>query len=195
MLVAFSKAPTEDSTSVRLTLSSSPPITTYDIAVDWHDPNLVYAGSFEGVLTSTNGGQSWGPAGQGLTEGWGRLETDPHTSGVIYRIAGALWRSVDTGLTWYQVLPDLGIQALAIDCSSSRRLYAYSTVEGLIRSTDGGFRWHTVNTGFPEFADSYIRAHYIAIAVDDPSIVYVSTDQGVFRMREQATRRRRRPHF
>ena len=174
-----------------LTLSSPPPVTTYDVAVDWHDPNLVYAGSFEGVLTSTDGGQSWCRPGQGFTEGWGRLETDPHRYGVVYRIAGALWRSIDAGLTWYQVLPDLGIEALAIDRSSSRKLYAYSTVEGVIRSTDGGFRWHTVNTGLPEFADGYIRTNDIAIAVDDPSIVYLATDQGVFRMHEQATRRRR----
>ncbi len=174
-----------------LTLSSSPPITTYDVAVDWHDPNLVYAGTLEGVLTSADGGQSWRPPGQGLAEGGGSLETDPHGFGVVYRIAGALWRSVDAGLSWYQVLPDLGIQALAIDRSSSRKLYAYSTVEGVIRSTDGGFRWHTLNTGLPEFADGYIRAHYIAIAVDDPSIIYLATDQGVFRMHEQAIRGRR----
>jgi len=174
-----------------LTLSSSPPITTYDVAVDWHDPNLVYAGTFEGIWTSTDGGQTWRAPGQGLTEGWGSLETDPQAHGVIYRIAGALWKSIDAGLSWHQVLPDLGIQALAIDRSSSRKLYAYSTVEGVMRSTDGGFRWQTVNTGLPEFADGYIRSHYIAIAVDNPSIVYLATDQGVFRMQEQAIRRRR----
>lgn len=90
------------------------------------------------------------------------------------------------------MLNDPTLQALAIDRAGSRRLFASSTSNGVLRSVNGGVHWVPVNTGLPTFGEGYVRAHDIAIAPGDPSLIYLATDQGVFKMRERPGQRRRR---
>ncbi|RPI25531.1 MAG: hypothetical protein EHM61_14150 [Acidobacteria bacterium] len=170
----------------------SPFAITYDVAVDWHDPNLLYAVSLDGLSTSTDGGQTWTLSGQGLNTGFGGLEADPSRRGTVYAADDGLWRSVDAGSNWTQILPDPGLQIVTIDRVNSRRLFAYSTSSGVIRSLNGGASWVPVNLGLPRFGDGVVPVNGIAIGVRDPSVVYLATAQGVFKLKDQSRRPRPR---
>ena len=120
------------------------------------DGSIVYAGFgstydtnsgyFNGILYSTDHGESW----TGLGDSWNKLGIGPISTPVftiaaqgstIFAGGGAvLWRSTDSGATWTRLQLRYGygdLESLAINGSN---LFA-STREGLIRSTDSGSSW------------------------------------------------------
>jgi hypothetical protein len=79
---------------------------------------------------------------------------------------------------WTTTGPEGGtVQALAIDPQTPTTLYLRAG-RGVHKSTDGGGRWTTVNTGLPS---SYLSAQNLVIDPQTPTTLYAGTfGEGVF---------------
>jgi hypothetical protein len=158
------------------------------LAVDASGPSTLYAGThYGGLFVSTDEGDSWSPAGSGLSGSIFAVAADPSTPGTVYVSTGdALFKSTDGGASWARI--DSGfpsssvIWSVAVDPTDPQRVYAAakSTVE---RSTDGGATW-TAATASPVQPSNYGIDAFV-IDASDPSRMYaagskvwVSTDHG-----------------
>ena len=172
------------------------------VAIDPADPNVVFAGMWQGQRTPyhlTSGG-----ANDGLylsTDGgehWTRLQGNGLPSGVIGRIAvafapnepqrvyamiespqGTLWRSDDRGKSWTMVNASHAIDqrpfyftAMTVDPKNANHLY-FPSVD-LLESTDGGKTTHEVKrpSGFGD-------DHQVWIDPNNPARFAVAGDDGV----------------
>ena len=159
------------------------------MALDPQNPNIVYAGLWNGTIyRSTSGGSSWvsifnnaGDAGVIY-----QLVPDPKTPGTLY-IATAhrgVMKSTDQGSRWASVLnwsDYTETRALAIDPSKPSTIYAGTGEKGVYRSLDQGGTWTAVNAGLGSMD---IRS----LAVDplDSSTLYAGTaDKGIYRSTDQ----------
>ncbi len=136
--------------------------TVVSILFDPHNPQVAYAGTFgSGVYKSTDGGSTWSPASQGLTNLLvNSMAIDPSNPSILY--AGSyrsqVYKSADAGKSW--VWSGTGMQdmaivySLAVDPTNSSIVYA--STRGLsnnggppwngeiYRSTNGGASWSLV---------------------------------------------------
>ena len=103
---------------------------------------------------------------------------------------GGVFRSVNGGLSWSAAndgLQSIQVLSLAIDPTNPTRVYA-GTARGIARSTDGGVTWDTAISVEPmarvrNLGPSIAIGSVQSIAVDplQPTIIYASTSQGVFK--------------
>lgn len=127
----------------------------WDLAVDPADPEVVYAGTSNGVWVTRNGGADWEQKNRGLTRRnvflVQELAVAPSSPGTVY--AGSsfgLWKSTDGAETWSRVrggLPDGPIQALAVHPTRAGTVYAGVSRAGLFKSEDGGGSWRVAGQG------------------------------------------------
>ena len=157
-----------------------------------------------GVFRSTDGGQSWKKVlYKDENTGAAELVMDPANPQVLYaalwaarvapwevrsgasiRMAGSgLYKSTDGGTTWNPLthgLPGpaegLGRIGVAVAPSNSRTLYASVEADhnpGVYRSDDAGETWTHVNEDH-RIGGSGPGAMGIAVAPDDPNVIYVA---------------------
>ncbi|MBI4464982.1 MAG: hypothetical protein HY647_09785 [Acidobacteria bacterium] len=182
-------------------LDSMPPLVT-SLAIDYRNPNTVYAGVFgtneDGVYKSTNAGQSWTRASAGLSNAAVlTLAMDPSDPAVLYagtsngvfktRDRGQSWTAVNSGLIPIPEITDLIgdasaaiVLSLAISPSNSSILYAGTLGNGIYKSTDGGLNWTAVNSGLPQVPYLAILPVVTSLAVDpsNPATVYAGISAG-----------------
>lgn len=142
------------------------------------------------VYRSTDSGLNWiaGKTGPGLNTGATPLLVSPtyasdHT---LFLGANGIYKSVDSGDTWTQVLPGYMLNAFAVSpaYSTDRTIFAGAFLAGVYKSTDSGFTWLPSNTGLSGliFETLAISPNY----PDDHTVfagmyahgVYKSTDGG-----------------
>jgi photosystem II stability/assembly factor-like uncharacterized protein len=156
--------------------------------------NLSPANNMGGLYTSTNGGIAWARLGALMAGNYWchSICFDPSQQGVITVAVSergarsGLYRSVDGGTTWTQVIAGLptsdrfGRAALAISPSKPSVMYAIAAdaasasgdkILGVFRSADGGQTW--ANTAGAYFAKEGQMSYGISIAVHptDPNQV------------------------
>lgn len=139
------------------------------LVVDPTNSNIVYAGTFgAGVFKSTDGGQSWTAANNGLDNP--KIQTlaiDPSNPSTLYTgtyrdetLSGheGIYKSTDAGLSWTRTSSGLQsyvvVYSIAIDPTNPNRLYAATRGRSnngeapwngkVYRSTDGGASWTNV---------------------------------------------------
>jgi photosystem II stability/assembly factor-like uncharacterized protein len=158
---------------------------------------VVYVGTRDaGVFKTTNGGQSWQPARNGLTFYPIRsLQIDPQHPNTLY--AGTdfdgIWKSTDGGNTWADsssgLQKNLIVLNIVIDPQNTNTLYAGLAggpglyIGHIYKSENGGTTWALQDTGIPLEAGTYINGVF-ALAVDPaaPLTLYAGTNyQGAFR--------------
>jgi hypothetical protein len=160
--------------------------------VDPATPSTLYAGTEGSVFKSTDAGESWVSAGNGIgRRGQVRVfAIDPSTPSTIYAGmaawypgAPAVLKSTDSGGSW--VAADRGIAfadylesvlCLAIDPAAPSTLYA-GTENGLFKSTDGGTSWNAANAGLG-IPGKYLGIPSLAIDPLTPSTLYAGTYVG-----------------
>jgi hypothetical protein len=133
------------------------------LAMDPKTPRTLWAGTSNGIFKSTDGGDTW--SDNRITKFVVSLAIDPKTPATVY--AG---------------LADVDIRISSVDGRGNprRRLSIESpaTMEGMVKSTDGGASWQTVNDGFGPFVPV---GYSVAIDPQNSSTIYAATYDGFFR--------------
>ena len=164
------------------------------VAVDPHDPDRVFAGTFDqGLWRSRDGGASWQRVGEGpggIAEGRVlsvAVSPSHRVDGVPAVYAGTepsrLYHSEDDGATWrdFLRLPDLPssdtwsfpprpwthhVRWIGLHHHDPHLIFAGIELGGVMRSRDGGATWEDRKPG------SYHDSHAIATHPLDPTRVY-----------------------
>lgn len=152
------------------------------------NPQVLWAGTVSaGVFKSVNGGESWGPANQGLTRlGIAALAVAPGQSSILYTVTtgGSVFRSTNGGRSWTVRLdcqrtprpggcPPLALtREVAVHPRDPRILYA-ATAQEVLKSVDGGATWR--RTGAEAF-----NIYSLAIDPRRPEILYAG-GRGIFK--------------
>lgn len=124
------------------------------------------------LYRSTDAGASWERITDDL-DGWyiHHLAIDPVAPDTMYVYHDhELFKSTDGGVDW-TFLRDLpqGVD-VDIDPVTPTTVYASSSVEGVLRSTDGGVSWVGVNSGLGS------GAHVLHVHPAQPSTIYATAD-------------------
>lgn len=116
------------------------------VAVDLRDPDVVHAGTPEGLFVSSDSGTNWSLEAL-PTVGFYRLVQDPGSPAVFFAITDlGLLRSTDGGAQWNAVTaPSSGqaVSEVSIATSDPQTVYA-ATVAGVYRSRNLGETWERV---------------------------------------------------
>jgi len=164
----------------------------FAVTVDPSNPNTLYAGTFQGVYKSANGGQQWQLTGQASpatapTFG-GAIIVHPSNSNILFVCSqnGGFYRSTDGGLS-YQA--NIGIDFggspsaydIAIDPVTPTTIYL-GTMSGVFKSANGGDSWVAINNGFaPPFGGQPPKVNRLVIDPANRLTVYAATNRGVFK--------------
>lgn len=178
------------------------------------DPDLVFAGTADGVWRSTDRGANFERTGFPDTETqiWSFLAVEGEPDRMY---AGAspigVYRSDDRGATWRK-LPDPGIRERCKGPFASRvmrlvhtpgrpnEIYAAMEIAGAMRSIDGGETWEDLSddlvrlSDLPHLRSSIVQkethaegmldGHAITISPSDPDGVIIALRMGLFRTRD-----------
>ena len=153
------------------------------LAIAPSNPDVVVAGTLNGVFRSSDGGASWqriSPAGDAEIRNVESLAVDPGYPDVIYVGTWHLpWKTVDGGATWRSVktgiITDSDIFTMTIDKRDPQTVYA-TACSGMYRSFDGGARF----TKFRGVPSSSRRTRSFAQDPERPDTLYAGTTEGLW---------------
>jgi photosystem II stability/assembly factor-like uncharacterized protein len=152
------------------------------------DPNVLVAGTLDGVYRSLDASKSWeriSPEHHEELRNLDSLAIDPSDPQIIY--AGTFhlpWKTADGGRTWRPIqegmIDDSDVMSLLIDVGNSRRIYA-SACSGIYRSDDSAAQWRKIQ-GIP-----YTARRTYAITQDSkhPASVYAATSEGLWKTADE----------
>lgn len=187
---------------------------TFTVALHPADPNLVFAGTDDGVYCSTDRGRTFRRSNfpdSGM-QIWS-LMADPANSKVMYAGGSpvAVYRSEDSGESWKR-MPDPGMPDRAVmpfACRVMRfaahprhagEIYATLEVNGVMHSKDGGESWADCSADLIRLAqqpnlksrivsdtenEGMLDGHAICTSAADPDAVIVAVRMGLFRSTDE----------
>src|SRR5206468_2589071 len=160
------------------------------------DPNIVYAGGYQGQITrfdKRTGERKDVRVMPDLSDGGGAANLDhrfqwtapiffsPHDPNTLYQAGERLFKTTDGGIHWVAISPDLtrndasphdaGTAYLAIDRHQNDDLRPY-----IYKTNDYGKSWTKIVSGIPE--NTFVRA-----VREDPKkrgLLYAGTETGMF---------------
>ncbi|MEN3332726.1 MAG: hypothetical protein V7641_2091 [Blastocatellia bacterium] len=149
--------------------------TVNDLEIDHNNPATLFAGvTFNGVLRSTDGGNSWiKELGNSVTS----VKIDPTNSAMVYAagINNGLYQSTDSGQSWDDYGSDFhlnsGVRSLAIAPTNPSTLYFGTETRGL---------WRVGGGNPPGPLPFPISTLYLSLAIDPttPTTIYAGTANG-----------------
>ena len=187
----------------------------YTVFVHPRDPNLVFAGTKDGIYRSTDRGATFKRAGfpDSNVQIWSFL---PDPADQRRLLAGgspvSIYGSNDFGETWTRQaaprLPDRGKAPFAVRVMRFARhparpneIYAALEIGGVMRSTDGGETWMDSSDNLIQMsvadprlrskivsdteAEGMLDGHAICMSAADPDSVILAVRMGLFRSRDQ----------
>jgi photosystem II stability/assembly factor-like uncharacterized protein len=156
------------------------------LAVDWFNPQIVYAGLSDGTfMRSEDYGNSWHRMAKFPTR-VRKVEIDPFDSRHIFvgLINHAIYKTEDKGKSWKDL--SLGMKdfkgsdgyADFMVSSKSRGLVVYASNYGLLRSLDGGITWKPIH-----ILSSPGEEPMYAVAIDqnNSNNLYYATDKALYK--------------
>ncbi len=122
----------------------------------------------DGVLKSTDGGQTWRPLNNGLRNLYvGTLFMHPENSSILlagtgnnaYYEGGGVYLTTNGGTSWQEVLSNENINAVEFSLADRDIAYAGSAA-AIYRSADGGQTWRKVSAGAEGWGPPGVRAGF-----------------------------------
>ena len=119
------------------------PANLYDLAASPNDADTLYAATQQGLLISTDRGQSWSPAHMNQSPA---SMVQASADGSVYAfVAGlGLIRNSDDSMTWTSLNNDFGnryLLHLAVNADYPDIIYTISNTKEVLHSGDGGRSW------------------------------------------------------
>lgn len=158
------------------------------------DPNLLVAGTLDGVYRTEDGATSWtriSPENHKELRNLDSLAVDRRNPQIIY--AGTFhlpWKTDDGGRTWHPIhegmIDDSDVMSLLVDAQDPGRIYA-SACSGIYRSDDGAAQWRKIQ-GIPYTAR---RTYAITQDPGQPGFVYAATSEGLWKTEDAGVTWRR----
>jgi len=148
------------------------------------NPDILIAGTLEGVFMSRDSGASWqriSPESNRELRNIDSLAVDPRRPEIVYVGTFHLpWKTSDGGRTWTSIqrgmIDDSDVMSILVDRSNPARVYA-SACSGIYRSNNGGAAWQKVQ-GIPFSAR---RTHVLAQDSERPGVIYAGTTEGLWK--------------
>jgi hypothetical protein len=164
-------------------------MSVFALAIDPINNGRVYAGfsGNNGIVISTDGGNSWTASGAGPSGTVRKILIHPTSTNIVYAACtNGIWRSTNSGSSWTQVHSG-GKEDIEFKPDNTNIMYA--TGNDVFRSIDGGLSWTNVgtaegitNTGRTLVAVSPANPNYVYICQASGSSfgrMYKSTDAGL----------------
>src|SRR5437867_784786 len=175
------------STDGGLTWRESPELrneAVHSLTESERNPDLLIAGTFNGIYRSIDGGETWTALPTSNTPGLVHVESlaiDPRSDNVIYAGTWYLpYKSTDGGRTWRVIkngiIDDSDIFAINIDPRNPNHVIA-SACSGIYDTRDAGESWHKVQ-GIPSQSR---RTRAILQHPSVPGLVFAGTTEGFWR--------------
>lgn len=149
------------------------------LAINPQQPEILYAGSTDGLFRSQDGANTWeriAPELNGQTVF--EVAIDPRDPGQVFIGATrGLYHSLDGGMSWEGPRPGLEevtVTALAFHPQHPAILYAGTRYRGVYRSADGGRTWASAEKGLGEVGVNDL------LVTPDGRYVLAATSRGVF---------------
>lgn len=148
------------------------------------NPNILFAGSLDGVFRSTDAGVSWtliSPAGSKEIHEVESLAVDPSNPRIVYAGTWHLpWKTFDGGKHWTNikdgVIDDSDVFSIIVDPAKPAIVYA-SACSGIYKSLNGGSLFKKIQ-GIPATAR---RTRVLKQNPSNREIVYAGTTEGLYR--------------
>ncbi len=148
------------------------------------NPDLLIAGTFNGIYRSLDAGDSWTALPTQNTPGLVHVESlaiDPRSTNIIYAGTWYLpYKSTDGGQTWRiiknGIIDDSDIFAINLDPRNPSHIIA-SACSGIYETNDAGENWHKVQ-GIPSQSR---RTRAILQHPTIPGLVFAGTTEGFWR--------------
>ncbi len=148
------------------------------------NPDVLVAGTLDGVYRSLDAGKTWGrisPEGHEEIRNLDSVAIDPRNPEVIYVGTFHLpWKTTDGGRRWFPIhegmIDDSDVMSILVDRTNPQRLYA-SACSGIYRSENGASLWKKIQ-GIPFSAR---RTHAIRQDPRHPQAVYAATTEGLWK--------------
>ncbi|MFC1652196.1 WD40/YVTN/BNR-like repeat-containing protein [Planctomycetota bacterium] len=176
----------------------------FSLAMHPFNPQLIFAGTYNGIWKTENQGASWSQTSTGMpSEQWPFCVVfDDQNPSIMYTatkngqnkgflgrndFGGVVMKSIDSGKTWFKIMEGLPIKSeyyqLIVYPENHDILFVSSTF-GVFKSNDAGQSWEPFNEGLP-VTDFYIRdnvAENLKITPDHRYLVLGITAHGVWRV-------------
>ena len=152
------------------------------LAVDFNNPQDIYAGGLLGKLfASTDGGQHWHERSAGLppASSINALSFDNTGKELYAATTAGLFRSTDAALHWLamgKANQPFDYTTLAFDLKVPQTMYAGTAFHGALMSLDGGNTWSSINAGLPPAT----TINALTIDIDSDQL-WAATNSGVYR--------------
>src|SRR5437879_3877416 len=148
------------------------------------NPDVLMAGTFNGIFKSVDAGETWSPLPTANTPGLVHVESlaiDPRNANIIYAGTWYLpYKSIDGGQTWRiiknGIIDDSDIFAINLDPRNPNHIIA-SACSGIYETRDGGENWQKVQ-GIPSQSR---RTRAILQHPTIAGLVFAGTTEGFWR--------------
>lgn len=172
------------------------------------NPDIIYAGTYNGINRSTDAGARWEKWDQGWpNEQWVfSLDFDPRDPNVMYACSkngedkgngregfhGTVMKSTDGGNSWFPVTTGLNLNQefykILVDPHQPDTLYLATQFEGVFISRDGGAFWQPWNEGLTHVGiGGALIANPMTLSADGDYLYLGTNGSGVFRRKLGAT--------
>jgi len=161
--------------------------TVNSLVIDPSDDQTLYAGTYNGIYKTVDGGATWNAVNIGVqsTNNTSKIisfiSIDPINTQTLFAgssYSSGMFKSIDGGATWTAITnPFNSSSSLLVSPADSKKLFLASP-NGIATSSDGGSTW----TKMVSYSQYFTKNYYLAISPLNPQIVFYWGPAGIYKL-------------